>query len=300
LVPRSSPPAAEHRVERGVAARRDLAGERPAMFRRDQARVDLEPAGADGEVVEAAAERDAAHLDHAHAPPLAAVLDRELLQEDDAVGDRMELEVVGVRGQIVQHHGGAAAAREEVLQGKNLPAVAERALRQEAQLGEAVEDHARRVERRDALEDQPRRLAELDLGGVEDGELALGVERRLGRDELEEVDAVERPAVPARHQAELLLGLGERDVERGLAPPGALEQELERERRLAGAGATLEEVEPVGVEAAAQDVVEPGVAGRDARRVAVVGCRLRRPLGHRVLPACAGRGVRRACRAWPE
>ena len=46
--------------------------------------------------------------------------------------------------------------------------------------------------------------------------------------------------------AQLLLGLGEGDVEPRLAGLGALEQELERDRRLAGAGAAFEQIDVPG------------------------------------------------------
>ena len=58
------------------------------------------------------------------------------------------------------------------------------------------------------------------------------------------------------------------------AAPHALEQELQRERRLARAGHAFDQVEPMRREAAAQDLVEPGDAGRGhlgAGRVRVRG-----------------------------
>jgi hypothetical protein len=67
-------------------------------------------------------------------------------------------------------------------------------------------------------------------------------------------------------RAELLRGLGERDVEAALASPRALDQEAQRERRLAGSGRSLEQVDAVARQAAAEDLVEPLDAGRGARR----------------------------------
>jgi hypothetical protein len=65
------------------------------VLRRDQARIDLQTAGLDREVVEAAAEVDTPHLDHPQAPALGPVVDRRLLQPDDAMDDRVELQVLG-------------------------------------------------------------------------------------------------------------------------------------------------------------------------------------------------------------
>ena len=57
------------------------------MLGRDQARKDRDAAGLDREIVVAAAERLAAILDDPQAPPLGAVVRRQLLQPDDAVRD---------------------------------------------------------------------------------------------------------------------------------------------------------------------------------------------------------------------
>ena len=97
----------------------------------------------------------------------------------------MELKIVLVRGEIIEHDHGAVATGEEMLQGQDLPPVAKRALREEAQFRQAVEDNARRVELLNALENEFGRFAQLHLGWMEDSQLALGIERRLRRYELE-------------------------------------------------------------------------------------------------------------------
>ena len=56
----------------------------------------------------------------------------------------MQLQVGLVRRQVVEQDDRAIAAREEMLQRQHLPAVAQRALRQQPQLGQAVENDARR------------------------------------------------------------------------------------------------------------------------------------------------------------
>ncbi len=52
---------------------------------------------------------------------------------------------------------------------------------------------------------------------MEHGVLLVRLELRFGRAQLPERDAVEGPAVRVRDRSQLLLGLGQRDVEHGLA-----------------------------------------------------------------------------------
>src|SRR3546814_7281445 len=100
---------------------------------------------------------------------------------------------------------------------------------------------------------------------MQERHLAVRAERFLGARQLEEIDAVERPAMALGHDAQLLGGLGQRDVEAALAPRDTLAEELERERGLACARHALDEVQPVWDEAAAEDIVQPDDAGPAAR-----------------------------------
>ena len=177
--------AAEQLVKLRVAARRRVAGEAPTMLGGDQPRKNPQSPGLDDEIVVAAAELDAAHLDDAEAPALRAVVDGELLQQHHPVRDRMKLEVVLTGAEVVEDHDGAVAAGEEVLQREDLPPIAERILRQQPQFGEAVEDHAGRIDLVDAVEDQLRGLAQLHLGWMKDSQFALRVERRFGGHQFE-------------------------------------------------------------------------------------------------------------------
>ena len=90
------------------------------MLGRDQAREDLQAAPFDDEIMEAAPEGDPAHLDHAQAAALGAVIDGELLEVDDSMRDRMELEVVLHRRQVVEQDDRAVSGREEVLERQHL------------------------------------------------------------------------------------------------------------------------------------------------------------------------------------
>ena len=145
--------------------------------------------------------------------------------------------------------------REAVLEREDLPAVAQRGLRQQAQLRQAVEDEPRRALLLDALQDAPGGLAELELGRVEQGLLLLGAEAGLGH-QLDHRDAVERPPMRRRRGPQLVRRLGKRDVHAALAQAAPLQQELQRERRLAGAGHALDEVEAVAGQATSKDVIE--------------------------------------------
>src|SRR6185295_14683793 len=93
---------------------------------------------------------------------------------------------------------------------------------------------------------------------------------------LAERDAVERPAVGARHVAQLLFRLRERGVDAGLAVAGPFEEELQGERGLARAGIPLDEIHPVRGKPPAEDVVEAFYTRRGS------GKALKISIGHRL------------------
>ncbi len=65
--------------------------------------------------------------------------------------------------------------------------------------------------------------------------------------------------------AELLFGFRERHVQDRLAAPGTFQQELQRERGLAGARHAFDQVQPMRREAPAENVVEALDAGLERR-----------------------------------
>ena len=77
--------------------------------------------------------------------------------------DALQLQVGPSGGAVVEQQHGAAAAGEELLQREDLPAVAQRALRQQPQLGQRIEHHALRLDALDRVEHLVRRLGQLDL-----------------------------------------------------------------------------------------------------------------------------------------
>jgi hypothetical protein len=93
----------------------------------------------------AAAELDAAHFQDVYTPPFLAEFLGNLLQADHAVGDTVQV-LVRLAGLIVEQQYGAGAGREELLEGQDLAAVAQRILRQQSHFGQAVEHHAHRID----------------------------------------------------------------------------------------------------------------------------------------------------------
>src|SRR5690348_702130 len=256
-------PSAQQRVESGVAAGHDFPLEVPVVLRRDKPRVDLQPAAFDREVVEAALERDAAHFHDAQAAALRAIVNRQLLQKHDAMGDRVELEVVLARREVVQQDHGGLPSGEKVLQREDLAAITQRALRQQPQFREAVNHDAGGVHLFDLVEDELAGLAQLHLGRLQYRQFLAGIERGFGRHELEDGHPRERPAVALGDQLQFAFGLRKGDVQRALSKARALEQELQGQCGLAGSGPPFVEIHPLGVEPAAQDVVQPGASGGD-------------------------------------
>ena len=78
------------------------------------------------------------------------------------------------------------------------------------------------------------------------------------------------------YKAKLPFAFRERDIKAFFSATGALQQELQRKRRLSGARLSLHQVQPLSVKATAQDVVQPGNASRKARlatfRMLLVHC----------------------------
>jgi hypothetical protein len=96
--------------------------------------------------------------------------------------------VVHVGGEVVEKQDGGALLGEIVLQTQDLAAVAQGALGEQADLGQAVEHDPVRAHALEGLEDALRGLAEFEIRGIEQALLLVLVEEVLGRDELEQID----------------------------------------------------------------------------------------------------------------
>ena len=72
------------------------------MFSCDKSRKDGYAARANNEVVISAANLHSPHLDDAQAPPFTTINWRQLLHPDDAMANRMQIEVILCASQIVE------------------------------------------------------------------------------------------------------------------------------------------------------------------------------------------------------
>ena len=165
---------------------------------------------------------------------------------DDAVRNAVNGAVGALGGEIVEHDDRRIMLREIMLQRENLPPVTQRALRQQTDFREAVDDDPFRLYPLDAVEDALHGLAELEIRRIQQALMLIGIQHALRRYQLENLDLrPNRPAVRPRAITQFVFGLGEADIDTGFARFGAGEEELQRDRRLAGTGAALEQVQPV-------------------------------------------------------
>ena len=68
-----------------------------------------------------------------------AVVERQLLEQDDAVRQALQLQVAAARGEVVEQEHRAVAPGEELLEREDLTAIAQRLARQQLHLGQRVE-----------------------------------------------------------------------------------------------------------------------------------------------------------------
>ena len=122
-----------------------VAGKACLVLARHETREYLDPALHDGEVVEAAPEALAAILDHPQAAAFDAVGRCQRLKANDAMGKAVDGLVVGVGGQVIQHQDSGTLLGEVVLHRQDLAAIAQGALGQQADLGQAVEHDPHRL-----------------------------------------------------------------------------------------------------------------------------------------------------------
>ena len=165
--------------------------------------------------------------------------------------DTLDLGIRVPGGLLGEQEEGGVGGGEVLFEGQHLPAVAQRVAREQAQLGEGIDDDAQRLDPLRFVEDPLEDLVQLDFGGVEEGVLRPGPGGLRRGGQVEDVDAVQGPAVRVGHLADLVLGLGKGDVEARLSAPHALQEVLERDGGLAGAGPPLQEVGAKGGKAAA-------------------------------------------------
>ena len=161
-----------------------IGGNQPGEHR-DAARFDVE-------VVIAAAKALAAAFHHAKPAPFAAIDRRQLIEVDHAVRNAVNGAVGALGGEIVEHDDSGIMLGEIMLQRQNLPPVAQRALRQQTDFRQAVDDDALRLDPLDAVEDALHGFAELEVGGIQQALMLIGVEHALRRHQLENLDVLGR------------------------------------------------------------------------------------------------------------
>ena len=253
-----------------------------------------EPAFANRKIVVAAAKTAAAKLHDAESATFGAIDRRELLKRNDAVGNALQLKVRAFGGAIIEQKHGALATDEELLQGENLTTIAKRVLGQQPQLGERVENDAARIR---FLPPHRGPSSVVSVNSTSDGWYIVTCDSpsrsALFGNQLNDLDAVERPAMRGGAGGQLLLGFGERDVEAFLAGFDAFEKVLERKRRLARPGIPIDEIEAMGNQPAVQDIIEARYASRRP-----LDLWLEARFGHFSIPG-AEKGVPTASKARP-
>src|ERR1700676_4697729 len=210
----------------------------------------------------AGAEALAATLDDAQAAPFASINRSELVEMDDAVRNAVNGLIGGLGGEIVKHEHGGVVLGEVVFEREDLAAVAQGALGQKPDLGQAVDHDTLGLQPLYGLEYPLDRFAELEIRGVKKALVLVRIKNAFGRDQLEYLDCIpDGPTVRPRAVPQLLLGFSKADVNPDFADLSARQQELQRDRCLAGAGATLQEVKAVAGQPPSQNAIKPGDAG---------------------------------------
>jgi hypothetical protein len=232
-------------------------------------RPDDEAPCSDGAVVCALAEDHTPHLLDGEAAALGPILGNFLAEVDDAMDERLELEVVGLVGRYIQQQHGASARGEVVLQPEDLAPVSQGVAGQQPHIRERVEDDPARLQLIHGGHDGLRRGAQLDIRGVEERVVRVRLEGLLLGLQIADGDPLQGPPVRLRHRVQLRLRLREGDVQARLPLAYTREEELQGEGRLARPGLPLDKVRTVG----GQTPTQNGVEARDTRGDSLIpGC----------------------------
>ncbi len=98
--------------------------------------------------------------------------------------------VLIVARHVVQQHDRRVVLCEIVLERKHLAPVAQRALRQQANFRQAVDDDANGLQPFDCLEHALDRFSELQIGGIKEALMLIGVENAVRWHQLEDFDVL--------------------------------------------------------------------------------------------------------------
>ncbi len=116
----------------------------------------------------------------------------------------------------------ASEREKKLLQRKDLAAVAQRTLGQQPDLREAVDHHPMGLHPLEGFEDKLCGLPELQVGGVQEALLLVGIKKAFRGNELKNLDLI-ADVLPMGEGtvAQFLLGFRKRNVETALANAGA-------------------------------------------------------------------------------
>src|SRR4051794_8594198 len=134
------------------------------------------------------------------------------------MGDGLELNVLLARAAIVQQEDRAIPIGEEMFESQNLPAVAERVAREQANLGERIQNHTARLQTIDFLENVLSGVLKFYIGRMESRVLIFGPKTILGGREFVNGNVFERPPVGTGYFLDLLFRFGQSYVEDALTP----------------------------------------------------------------------------------
>src|SRR5690348_10434821 len=144
--------------------------------------------------------------------------------------------------EVVHEEHRGAETRKELFQDEKLTPVSQRILCEEPHLRETVEDDTAGLDLLDLSLDQFDRFAELHLPAMKDRLVPPRTEHVVSGAQFENIDVVEIPTVGRSDDVQFLLCLGKGDVKTAFSPGSSFQQELDGERRLAGARRPLEKI----------------------------------------------------------
>lgn len=163
----------------------------------DQPREDLHAAVREDGIMITSDEIDAAKFHDLDAAPARTVIRRDLIDRDHTMGDALHVLVAVGAVVIVQHHHGNLPAGEVLFQRQHLPAITQRRIRQQPELGKRIECDAARLNFVDLRDQRFRRVVQLDFRGVKDRVLRLVLELLLQGGQLEDCDPIQLPRATA-------------------------------------------------------------------------------------------------------
>ena len=117
------------------------------------------------------------------------------LERDDPVRNAVELHVRPFGRAIIEQQNSAVPPHKELFQRQDLTPVPQRVLCQQTQLGQGIENHARRLQTLDRIEHFAGRFGQLHLGRVQHREIVFPVELIGVCHQLDHLDAIQRPTM---------------------------------------------------------------------------------------------------------